>query len=162
MLHALPPTDINPLQGAAQSGVESASPVAVCRAAENVADEFITPKLPTGATSESNPPATSAETAATAHEPPPGLGAFDGDNDQDTDDPDEILGSTLAEDSQPVDDLMVAPDDDESPESTSLNAAGVPPSRDEPLEASQLKISVLHSSIPLWLINNYKDLCEHL
>ena len=111
---------------------------------------------------ESNLRATLAETTATAHKPPPGLGAFDGNNDQDMDDLNEILGSTLAEDSQPADDLMVAPDDDESPESASLNVAGVPPSGDEPSEASQQKISVPCSSIPLWLIDNYKDLCKCL
>ena len=136
--------------------------MAVRRAAENAANEFVPPKLPAGATCESNPPTTSAETAATAHEPPPGLGAFDGDDDQDTDDLDEILGSTLAEDSRPADNLMVVPDDDESPEFASSNTAGVPPSGDEPREASQQKIPVPCSSIPLWLIDNYKDLCECL
>ena len=57
---------------------------------------------------------------------------------------------------------MVVPDDDESPEFASSNMAGVPPSGDEPREASQQKIPVPCSSIPLWLIDNYKDLCKRL
>ena len=106
-----------------------------------------------------------AETAtATAHEPPPGLSAFDSDDEQDLDDDDddleEILGSMVsAEDSQ-LDELTAAPDDDDDLESVPLRV-GCDISSGEDGAASR-RTTLPRSSILLWLINSYRDLCETL
>ena len=151
-------------QGAAQSMLKLPLPAAVRRATKNMVDEAIALKPLAGATRthECSLPVALAETTSPACKPPPGLGAFDSDDDQDTEDLGEILGS-LAEDSLPeLDDIMTAPDDDENPELAPLNTADVPANRDEPLAAPKQEIPMPCSSIPLWLIDNYQDLCEHL
>ncbi|KAF8627540.1 hypothetical protein AX15_004375 [Amanita polypyramis BW_CC] len=74
--------------------LESPLPVAVRRATENAVDEAVPLKQLVGGTGS----VALAETTSPACEPPPGLGPFDGDNDQDTEDLGEILGSSLAED----------------------------------------------------------------
>ncbi|KAK2464000.1 hypothetical protein APHAL10511_003944 [Amanita phalloides] len=168
-----PPHTPSPIINApAQSTVmilESPLPVAVRRATENVVDEAVPLRPLVGATSstrvESSPPVALAEITSPAREPPPGLGAFDGDDDQDIEDLGQILGSSFTEDSDPqpeLDDIMTTPDDDENPESAPLNTADVPSSGDEPPAAPRQEIPTPRSSIPLWLIDNYRDLCERL
>ena len=139
---------------------ESPPPVAVCRAAEeaaNLEDVTIMEQAPAAGKMTGDllqPP---------PHIAPPGIDTLGNDDDQYMvpDDHDEFLDFS-AEDSHP-DDLASAPDDNDDDNSSHA----MPESRDsgpadEHMMAHEGKPPVARSSMPLWLLSNYRDLCESL
>ncbi|KAF8328650.1 hypothetical protein F5887DRAFT_897466 [Amanita rubescens] len=144
-----------------QPGQSGHSPlVAVCRAAEEAAnlEDVAMKRAPVAGkltpADLSQPP---------LHVPPPEIDALGSDNDQYmVDDLDELLGFS-AEDSHP-DDLASAPDDDDDDN----GSHAMPESQDSGPANEHTTVHredsppVPRSSMPLWLLSNYRDLCESL